>query len=77
MKQKILDYFLWMGLVIIVGISLMQMLESYVQYRMREQVQYTRELEKTLATCLTQGENALKIGDELAFCGVSMTGIKL
>ena len=77
MKQKILDYFLWIGLVIIVWFSFAQMLESYVQRRMHEQIQYTRELEKTLATCLTQGENALKIGDELAFCGVSMTGIKL
>lgn len=77
MKQKILDYFLWIGLVIIVCLSLASGLEAYVQHRMKEQIQYTRELEKTLANCLTQGDNPLKIGDELAFCGVSMTGIKL
>ena len=77
MKQKILDYFLYTGLVVAVLFSLSTLLETYVQHRMKEQIQYTRELEKTLANCLTQGDNPLKIGDELAFCGVSMTGIKL
>ena len=77
MKQKMLDYLLYTGLVVVVLVALSTWLEVYVQHRMKEQIQYTRELEKTLANCLTQGDNPLKIGDELAFCGVSMTGIKL
>lgn len=34
------------------------------------------ELSKILAKCLTRGDNALWIGDELHFCGMASSGIK-
>lgn len=45
--------------------------EATVQHKAR----YVDNLEKTLAKCLTPGDNALWIGDELAFCGVAYTGV--
>ena len=44
--------------------------------KIKQQSAYINELEKVLAKCLTRGENALVIGDEIGFCGLVMTGIK-
>lgn len=37
---------------------------------------YIASLEKTLARCLSGGDNSLIIGDEIWMCGASRTGIK-
>lgn len=36
--------------------------------------QYTANLERTLATCLSRGDNPIMIGDELWMCGASYAG---
>ena len=37
---------------------------------------YVSSLEKTLARCLSPGDNSLVIGDEIWMCGATRTGIK-
>ena len=36
--------------------------------------QYTANLERTLATCLSRGDNPIMIGDELWMCGATPAG---
>lgn len=38
---------------------------------------YIKSLEKTIATCLSDKEGVLKIGDEIYFCRAIPTGIKI
>lgn len=40
------------------------------------QAAYIKNLETTLARCLSGGDNAIKIGDEVWFCGATNSGIK-
>lgn len=42
----------------------------------RHRTAYVTNLEQTLVKCLTPGDNALWIGDELAFCGTTYSGVK-
>jgi hypothetical protein len=43
--------------------------------RQADQKTYTANLERTLATCLSRGDNAVMIGDELWFCGATPAGV--
>ena len=40
------------------------------------QASYIKSLETTLARCLSRGDNAIKIGDEVWFCGATNSGIR-
>jgi len=41
-----------------------------------EQAGYIRGLEATLAKCLSGGDNAIRIGNEIWFCGATNSGLK-
>jgi len=43
--------------------------------RHADQKTYTANLERTLATCLSRGDNAVMIGNELWFCGATPAGV--
>lgn len=38
---------------------------------------YIRQLELTLAKCLSAGDHPVKIGDEIWFCGATNIGVKV
>ena len=41
-----------------------------------KQAAYIKALETTLSKCLSRGDNAVVIGDEVWFCGATNSGIK-
>ena len=45
------------------------------QDRQSAQAEYTKALERTLATCLSGGDNVITVGDEVWLCGASRTGV--
>ena len=49
-----------------------------VEYDARhaERNQYVSNLEQTLATCTSRGDNPIMIGGELWMCGAAPTGVK-
>lgn len=63
---------LLVALVYFVSNNYVEAQENSAQHR----AAYVNNLEKTLAKCLTPGDNALWIGDELVFCGLAYTGIR-
>jgi hypothetical protein len=49
--------------------------DNRVQAKLSQQAGEIEELRRILAKCLTKGDNAIWIGNELAYCGLAMTGI--
>lgn len=45
--------------------------------KLAQQAAYIKQLESTLATCLSAGDHPVRIGEEIWFCGASNTGIKM
>ena len=49
--------------------------DNRVQAKVAAQASEIDELRRILAKCLTKGDNAIWIGEELFFCGLGATGI--
>ena len=43
----------------------------------KQQEDEIKELKKILTICLSPGDNKIIVGNELGFCGLTLTGIKL
>lgn len=51
---------------------------SYVQdMEYKERHEYTQQLERVMATCLSTQDQPIWIGDELHLCSAHPTGVKL
>ena len=50
--------------------------DNRVAASIAKQAEYIKELETTLAKCLSRTDQPIWIGDELSFCSASDTGIK-